>query len=110
MSTPCATRRFASDDRLDSQLTFLQSSLVLALADGAPSYSAIVRRAVGLLVNHVGALAEAGRVAGLPGLRSQDAAQEREAMKDYARITDAPAPRRHTDDRGRLLTWQESVR
>jgi hypothetical protein len=107
-STLGATRRFATDPRFDAHLTYVQSALVLALGDGAPSYSTIVRRAVALLAEqHVSTMIEAGRMDGLPGPHAQDAAAEREAIRSYGRISDAPTPTRLVDGNGRLLKYCE---
>jgi hypothetical protein len=109
-STLGATRRFATDPRFDAHLTYLQAALVLALGDGAPSYSTIVRRAVALLAEqHVSTMIEAGRLDGLPGPHAQDAAAERDAVRSYSRLSDATAPTRHVDGLGRQLTFCEAT-
>lgn len=103
-----ATRRFATDPRFNAHLTYLQSALVLALGDGAPSYSTIVRRAVALLAEqHVSSMIEAGRLDGLPGPHPHEVAAEREEMRRYGRISDARTPTRQVDGNGRLLTYSE---
>jgi hypothetical protein len=105
-----ATRRYATDDRCESQLVWLQQVGVLAFGGKRPpSASQIIRRAVGLLTEHTTMTIEAGRHDGLTGPRPQDAAAERAALEDHGRIIEAPPPTKLIDQQGRLLPWQEAI-
>ena len=101
--------RYASDPRHDSQLAFLQRACLLTMGGGVPSRSQLVRRAVGLLTDHVSDMIQAGRLDGRPMPHEQDTAAERLALRDFGRIADAPPPRAQVDARGRVLTWAEAV-
>jgi hypothetical protein len=104
-----SSRRFTVDERCDSQLAWVQRVAFLTADDDPPSHSQLVRRAVGLLVEHAVSMIEAGRLDGLPGPCAQDVAAERSALADYARIVTADAPRTMVDAQGRLQVWQESI-
>lgn len=102
--------RVAVDDRCSSQLEWLRKVGVLAFGGKRPpSHSQLVRRAVGLLTEHVTMTLEAGHLDGLTGPHPQDAAAERAALEDHARITETGPPVRLVDRQGRLLPWQEAI-
>jgi hypothetical protein len=91
--------RIASDPRMLSQLEYLQTASALALGGRPPSISQLVRRAVGLLVDHY--------ASNLCEPNHEDVAAEREAMETYSRIIDADKVRPLG---GRLSSWQEALR
>lgn len=101
--------RYASDERHDSQLAFLQRAYLLAGTDAVPSRSLLIRRAVGLLVEHVDGMLERGRTAGLSIPKPQDVAAERGSLREYGKIANAPAPLAQVDGKGRLMTYNEAV-
>ena len=100
--------RYASDERHDSQVAFLQRVYLLT-GDDVPSKSQIIRRAVGLLVDHVDKMVAAGRAAGLSIPKAQDVAAEHGALREFGSIATAPPPRAQVDGKGRLLTYREAV-
>jgi hypothetical protein len=105
-----ASIRVAVDDRCSSQIEWLRKVSTLAIGGKRPpSSSQIIRRAVGLLTEHVTMQIEAGRHDGLPGPRPQDAAAERAALEDHGRIIEAAPPTKLVDQQGRLLPWQEAI-
>jgi hypothetical protein len=91
--------RIASDPRLLSQLEYLQTASALALGCRPPSISQLVRRAVGMLVDHY--------ADNLREPRPEAVTAEREAMETYSRIVDAEKVRSHG---GPLSPWQEALR
>lgn len=104
------TRRFAADRRCESQLTWLMKVGVLAVdTKRPPSYSQLIRRAIGLLTDHVADMINEGKSAGLPGLLPADAARERAALEDYFTITNAELPASFVDTKGLLKAWAESL-
>jgi hypothetical protein len=104
------TRRFAADQRCESQLEYLRHVCSLAIRDGRPpSHSAIIRRAVARYIEHVADLIESGQLDGLPGPYPQDAAAEARALADYERIADAAPPVAFADVAGRLQPWAAAI-
>jgi hypothetical protein len=104
-----SSRRFSVDGRFDSQLAWLERVAVLAFNDHPPSHSQLVRRAVGLLVEHAMVMIEAGRLVGLSGPSAQTAEAERAALADYSRIVPADLPRTMVDAQGQLQGWFASL-
>lgn len=104
------TRRFAADRRCESQLTWLMKVGVLAVdTKRPPSYSQLIRRAIGLLTDHVADMINEGKSAGFPGLLPADAARERAALEDYFKVTNAELPASFVDAKGLLKAWAEST-
>jgi len=105
-----ASMRVAVDARCTSQLDWLRKVSVLTIGGKrAPSHSQLVRRAVGLLTEHITMTLKAGHHDGLPGPRTEDIAAERAALDDYGRITEASSAARMVDPEGRLLPWQLAI-
>lgn len=105
------TRRFATDNRAESQLAYLRHACALAISGGRPpSYSTIIRRAIGLYTEHVGTLIEAGRLDGLSGPHDQDASAERRELADYGHIVEAAPPVTFVDVAGKLQPWGDAIR
>lgn len=105
------TRRFATDPRAESQLAYLRHASALAISSGRqPSYSTIIRRAIGLYTEHVGTLIEAGRLDGLNGPHEQDANAERGELSDYGHIVEAAPPVSFVDLEGKLQPWGDAIR
>lgn len=105
------TRRFATDQRSESQLTYLRHASGLAFGlRKPPSPSAIIRRAIDRYAEHVADLLEAGRLDGLPGPHPQDAGAEARKLADHARIVDAPPPVSFVDVEGMLQPWADAIR
>lgn len=109
--TPHHSRRFTSDPRTESQLLWLQrtSAIVIGDARDAPSYSQLLRRAVGLYVDHFSGIIHAARLDDRSTPYPQDLAAEARALEDYGRIIDAAMPGMLTDAQGRLVDWQEAI-
>jgi hypothetical protein len=106
---PWEAGRFGIDQRCRSQISYVQSAAAVAIGGRVPSDSQIVRRAIGLLIDHYQNMIEAGRAGGLKGPHLQDATAEREALDEYAGWVDASPPLSLVDKRGRLRSWHEAV-
>lgn len=105
------TRRFATDQRCESQLTYLRHASGLALGlRKPPSPSSIIRRAVDRYTEHIADLIAAGRLDGLPGPHPQDAGAEARKLVEHARIADAAPPVSFVDLEGALQSWGEAIR
>jgi hypothetical protein len=101
--------RIASDPRFISQVEYLQTASAIMLGGRPPSISQVVRRAVGLLVDHYAAITDVARIDGLSEAHPQDVAAERDAMETYRRIINADKPRRLVDNRGQLCSWRAAL-
>ncbi len=103
-------RRWVADSRADSQVRWLRSVYALSLnTERPPSDSAIIRRALARLAEHMNDLLLAGRLDGLQGPHIQDAEAEAKLLKEYAAITPAPPPAAAVDTDGQFLLWQEAI-
>lgn len=112
MSTiPSLSRRYASDPRAESQLAWLQRTAAIIVGDPrhTPSYSQLIRRAVGLYVDHIASMIHAARLDERSTPYPQDIKAERDALADHGRIIDAATPGMLTDAQGRLVDWQEAI-
>lgn len=108
--TPRQSRRWLSDPRCDSQLSWLRKVAALTLNEKRiPSDSTLIRRALARYAEHWADLLAAGRLDGLTGPHPQDAEAERALLAEYASIAAAPSPETMVDGTGRVLTWQESL-
>jgi hypothetical protein len=105
------TRRFATDQRCESQLEYLRHVSSLTIRDGKPpSHSAIIRRAVVRYIEHVADLIAAGQLDGLSGPHPQDAGVEAHELADYERVVSAGPPVAFVDVAGRLQPWAAATR
>lgn len=105
-------RRFATDQRSESQLTYLRHAIALSITGGRPpSPSTVIRRALGLYTEHLGNLIESGHLDDLSGGHPQDAHAEQEALElaEYRQIVDAAPPVTFADVNGRLQTWAAAI-
>lgn len=105
------SRRVAFDPRADSMLAWLQRTAAIYAGDPtrAPSYSQLVRRAVGLYADHMASMLHSARLDGRTTPHPEELAAERQALEDYSRWVDAAPPGLLIDHSGRLLDWQEAI-